>query len=64
MVESAPATPFEMAESKFLLQFFVIALDDPTVFGHSRQILELRLRRQVGNPVLCRFSFFHRPLDQ
>ncbi len=64
MVESAPATPFEMAEAQFLLQFFVIPLNDPTVFGGPHQILELRLRWQVGNPVLRRFGLPLRPLDQ
>jgi len=64
MVEAAPASPFKVAETQFLLQLFVVALDDPPMLGHPHQILKLRLRRQRGNPVLGRFGFSLRPFDE
>ena len=33
MVKTAPASSFIMSQSEFLLQFLVVALDDPTMFG-------------------------------
>lgn len=49
MVEPSPALPLKMAETQFLLQFFVIALSDPMVFGHPHQIPELRRPPAVRN---------------
>jgi hypothetical protein len=43
MMESAPASPFIMTEAQFLLQFLVVTLDDPAVFGDLDQILQLGL---------------------
>jgi hypothetical protein len=41
VVKTAPASPFVMSESEFLLQFLIIALDNPTMFGQSDQISNL-----------------------
>ena len=38
MVKTAPASSFIVAQSEFLLQFFVVALDDPAMLGQSHQI--------------------------
>jgi hypothetical protein len=32
MMKAAPAASFEVAQAKFLFQFFVIAFDDPALF--------------------------------
>jgi hypothetical protein len=64
MVKTAPASSFIMSQSEFLLQFLVVALDDPTVFGQSHQISKLHVFRQSGEPVLGRFGFFAGPLDE
>jgi len=64
MVKTAPASSFIMSQSEFLLQFLVVALDDPTMFGQSHQISKLHVFGQSGEPVLGRFGFRARPLDE
>jgi hypothetical protein len=34
MVKSSPTTTFVMSQSQFLLEFFVVSLDDPTMLGY------------------------------
>jgi hypothetical protein len=38
MVKPAPASSFIVAQSEFLLQFFVVTLDDPALLGQAHQI--------------------------
>ena len=33
MMKTSPAPTFVMSQSQFLLELFVVALDDPTMFG-------------------------------
>ena len=40
VVKAAPAAAFKMAKAEFLLQFLVIAFDDPTLFGQGHQIAQ------------------------
>ena len=54
MMKSAPASPFIMTETQFLLQFLVVPLNNPAVFGDLYQILQLRLRRKGRQPVFSR----------
>ena len=35
MMKAAPASSFEVVQSKFLLELFIITLDDPAVLRHS-----------------------------
>jgi len=63
MMKTSPASSFIMTQSKFLLQFFVIPLDDPALLGHANQVLEFGLGRE-GEPVLGGFGFCAGPLDQ
>ncbi len=51
MVKSAPASSFLMTEPEFLLEFFVVALDDPTMLGQAHQVSNFGLRSQLGEPV-------------
>ena len=37
MVKSAPTSSFIVAQSQFLLEFLVIALNNPAMFGHPHQ---------------------------
>jgi len=46
MMKTAPAPSFIMTQSKFLLKFFIIPLDDPALLCHTGQVLELGLCRQ------------------
>jgi hypothetical protein len=34
MMETAPTSSFKMAEPQLLLEFRIVALDDPAVLGH------------------------------
>jgi len=64
MVEASPTTAFMMPKSQFLLQFLVIALDDPSMMGQPDQRAQPTLRRLSGQPVFGRFGFAGRPFDQ
>jgi hypothetical protein len=48
MVKSAPASPFIMTETQFLLEFFIIPLDDPAMFGQAHQVSNFGLRGERG----------------
>src|SRR3954470_1971362 len=64
MMEAAPASPFVMAQPKFLFQFLIVALDNPPLFSDSNQILELCFCRQRRKPVFRRLVFSFRPFDK
>ena len=64
MMKTAPASSFIMTQSKFLLQFFIVPLDDPALLCHTGQALEWGLCREGGEPVLGGFGFSAGPLDQ
>jgi hypothetical protein len=64
MMKAAPAATFEVAQSEFLFQFFIIAFDDPALFCQSVQVAQWDVFRQVRQPVFARFGFSARPLDQ
>src|ERR1700683_3388774 len=38
MMKSSPAATFVMSQSQFLLELFVISLDDPTMLGYFHQL--------------------------
>jgi len=63
-MKAAPATPFKVPKAKFLLQFLIIALDDPAVSGEVDQIVDCCVGRKRGQPVLRGFFFFPGPSDQ
>jgi len=46
VVESAPVATFKVPQAQFLLQFLIIPLDDPAVFGHFDQSLDPGVQRQ------------------
>ena len=64
MVKTAPASSFVMTKSEFLLEFFVVALDDPAMFRYAHQIFQLGGLGQSGEPVLGRLGFLAGPLDE
>ena len=64
MMKPAPTSSLEMPQTQFLLQFFVVAFDDPTQLGQADQVREFRFRRQGGQPILRGFGFSLRPLDE
>jgi len=64
MMEAAPTAPFEVAQAKFLFQFFVVAFDDPALFGQSDKVPQSDAFYQVRQPVFARFGFAAGPLDQ
>jgi len=64
MMESSPAAAFIMSQAQFLLQLFVIALDDPTMFGQPHQSGQSGLHRQSGQPVFGGVGFPRWPFHQ
>lgn len=64
MVESTPTAALLVPQTEFLLEFFIVPLDDPAVFGHPNQFLQFGLRRKGGKPVLGWLGFALWPFDQ
>ena len=48
MMKAAPTTSFIVAQPKFLLQFLIIPLDDPAMFGQMHQFPETEIGWQSG----------------
>src|ERR1700704_5718302 len=64
MVEPAPVAALKMSQPQLLFQLLVIPFDDPAMFGHLDQSLELGSGRQRRYPIFSRFFLLARPLDQ
>ena len=64
MMKPTPAAAFVMAEANLLLEFEVVALNPPAQLGLVDHALERDVGRQRGEPVVIRFGFVLRPLDQ
>ena len=45
MMESAPTATFVVTQPEFLLQFLIIPLDDPAVFGKAHQFDQRHIGR-------------------
>ena len=63
-MKSAPAPPFKVPQTEFLLQFLVIAFDDPTMFGKIDELGQRRVYWQRGKPILCGLLFLRGPFDE
>ncbi len=64
MMKSAPASPFVRTQAQFLFQFLIVTFDNPTVFGDSYPILQLRCWRKRRYPVFGRLRISFRPFQQ
>src|ERR1700733_14051481 len=64
MVEAAPSAAFIVAQSHFLLQFEIVALDPPAQLGKIDHAFEPDVGCHRGKPVVIRFSCALWPLDQ
>ena len=64
MVKAGPAAALIVAEPEFLLEFLIIALDEPSQLGEIDEALDRGLGGEVGEPVLCRFVCAQGPLDE
>src|SRR2546422_2682211 len=64
MVKTSPAPTFVMSQSQLLLQFLVVAFDNPTVFRSFHQLAQCGTDRESREPVLGRFALSLRPFDQ
>jgi hypothetical protein len=64
MVEAAPAAALVVIQSDLLLEFLVVALDQPTCLGGADQLGQPGCRPQVGQPVPGRLGLAPGPLDQ
>ena len=63
-LQAAPVSALEMSQAKFLLQFFVIALDTPAQFSDGDQLAQANRWGQVRKPVFGRLFLILRPFDQ
>src|SRR5947209_9126881 len=64
MMKAAPAAPFKVPQPEFLLQFLVIALNNPAVFGEIDQFAERCLGWKRGKPVFRGLLFLLGPFHQ
>src|SRR5262249_52989034 len=63
-MEATPAAAFKVTEPHLLLEFLVITFDAPAQFGEIDEPLDVDLRRERRQPILCRLLFAFGPLDQ
>ena len=63
-MKAGPAAALIVAEPEFLLEFLIIALDEPSHLGEIDEALDQGLGREVEESVLCRFVSAHGPLDE
>src|SRR5258708_3395022 len=64
MMETTPAAAFVVAEADLLLEFEIIAVDPPAKFGLIDHTFERDVGGQRREPIVIRFGFALRPLDQ
>src|ERR1700741_5612831 len=64
VMKAAPAASFEMAQTKFLFEFLIVAFDNPALFAQKYQWTQSDGFRQVRQPVLRRLLLCLRPFDQ
>lgn len=63
MMKAAPVAAFEVSQAELLFKFFIIAFDDPALFGQRDQIARRDIFPQVGQLVFARLGFAAWPLD-
>jgi hypothetical protein len=64
MVKSAPASSFKMTQSKFLFQLFIIAFNNPAVFGKVDEVSQRQVCGKSREPVFYWITFAFRSFDQ
>jgi len=63
MMESPPASPLEVRQAQFALQFLVVAFDAPSQLDDIDQNRERRVPGQGREPVFRRLRLALRPFD-
>jgi hypothetical protein len=56
MMKSSPAATFVMSQSQFLLEFFVVSLDDLAMLGYFYQLSGWGIGRKGGKPIFGWFT--------
>jgi hypothetical protein len=64
MVEAGPSSALIVAKAQFLLEFQLIALDQPAQLGQKDQPIDWGVGRQVRQPELCRLRFVMWPFGE
>ena len=64
MMKTSPAASFVVAQSQFLLQFLIVPLDDPAMFGQVHQIRLERYRPVRWTASILWVRLPRRPFDQ
>ena len=57
MMKPMPAASFVVTQTEFLLQFLIVPLDDPAMFGQVHQFDQRDIGRQREQPVFGGFFF-------
>ena len=64
MMESPPASPLEMGEAEFALEFLIVAFDAPAQFRGIDENFDRSVFGQGREPVFGRLALGFGPLDQ
>jgi hypothetical protein len=64
MMKAAPAAPLVVPEADLLLEFEIVALDQPAQLGEIDQPGDRGVGRQGGQPELGRLRLVPGPFDQ
>lgn len=64
MMEASPAPSLIMAETEFLFEFLVVALDTPAQLGGADKLSERGISGKGGEPVFERLCIALGPFDQ
>ncbi|KWO79701.1 hypothetical protein WM31_29825 [Burkholderia ubonensis] len=64
VVESTPATSFDVSQAEFLLEILIVPHDTPAHLGDMNQTFECRVWGQSRKPILERLRITFRPFDQ
>ena len=63
MVETAPASPFKVAETDLLFELVAVALNAPAQLGGVDELMEGNSHWKRREPIFGRCLFALRPLD-
>ncbi|KVQ98305.1 hypothetical protein WK09_05205 [Burkholderia ubonensis] len=64
VVESTPATSFEVSQAEFLLEILIVPHDTPAHLGDMNHAFECRVWGQSRKPIFERLRITFKPFDQ
>jgi hypothetical protein len=64
MVNPFPPSAFEMSETQFLLEFLMVAFEDPAILGQCHKLFEANRCGHRSEPLFRRIDFGLRPFHE